>query len=596
MAISILKRPEGYKLSESELSAVSSNSSGDALFTTTFSHGLSTDDVIYIKSESESYNGFKYVEEISATTFKIKNNTTEDPILYTRALTVSYWNTVLTHGWNCAHLPIVYEMLSNVNTVDSGRTISSFTNDNGYTNLNLSGNLGAFEELSYIIIEGAGTSSLDGVYQVIDKISLSDLTISLAYNAANSLAGASINLYTNNYCINVRVYCGIPAGHEAEPYKPMELAATLQLIPDSENKVKFSINEIVRSYLELRNNLTLDTLPNNIDFWTAFYIEYAESYDESDGTTITTFTSDYTTDNAFTGYAVQAVLPFKNIHSGTLSDYIYENTYLAQWLVTQEEPVALVGKYFDLSFIKNIEGIVQVSIQKMISGYAYATETTILNHQNVGVFRIPITPDATYDYFCVQIQIPGSDGLSVPELSEWTNEEIVGSNEPWTDLGTSSPFNDFNGEGGDSDFLVSTEVSDVVIGSTYTFEYSFVIASTGDTDMNMLVFLRHDDGEYQLATIYISSTGTISGSFDAYIDPAEIFNGPYYLLLRKGVLTGESSVRVMSFTADSVTNTPVTEEICIQILDVCDATNTPDPDPTGGDIRLLEDGDYRLLE
>lgn len=594
----VIKKPQGYKLIDTELTATSSNSSGDALFTKT-SHGFTTGDYIYVKSESESYNGFKYVEVISVDTFKTREYPTADFTAYTRALTISYWSSSLTHGWQCAHLPIVYK-ISNIrwpiNSVDPTRTVSSFSNDNGYTNLNLSGSLGAFNDLDWVEISGAATEAVNGVWQVIDQPTPgSDVTISLAYDSTYSFTGASVQYYHKNYQIQVRVYCGIPAGHEHAAFKPVELAAELLFTPDSDNTIEFSINEIVRSYLELKNNLTLDTLPNNIDFWTSFYISTAESFDVSDGTVIERFVSSYTVDS-FTGYAVQAVLPFKNVQSGFLSDYVYSNTYLAQWLATQEEPVALVDKYFDLSFIKNIEGSVELVIQKMISGYAYATEIIPISYEDIGLFRVQITPDATYDYFCVYVQIPEITGLSIPELSEWTNEVVVGSNEPWTDLGTDNPFNDFNGEGGDSDFLVSTEVPDVVIGETYTFDYSFLIASTAATDMNMLVFLRHADGDYQLGTIYISSTGTISGSFDGYIDPLEVFNGPYYLILRKGVLTGESSVRVMYFTSETVLGMPITEEICIQILDVCDETINPDPDPTGEDIRLLEDGEYRLLE
>jgi hypothetical protein len=43
---------------------------------------------------------------------------------------------------------------------------------------------------------------------------------------------------------------------------------------------------------------------------------------------------------------------------------------------------------------------------------------------------------------------------------------------------------------------------------------------------------------------------------------------------------------------DSLPAQTMTEEICIDILDVCDIEGGFTPE----DVRLLEDGDYRLLE
>jgi hypothetical protein len=55
--------------------------------------------------------------------------------------------------------------------------------------------------------------------------------------------------------------------------KPIAKVTTLKFTPDDDGNAKFSISEIVRSYLITRNKLDLNTLPNNTDFSTSFYID-----------------------------------------------------------------------------------------------------------------------------------------------------------------------------------------------------------------------------------------------------------------------------------------------------------------------------------
>lgn len=78
------------------------------------------------------------------------------------------------------------------------RSVSSFTDDGGNTNLNLSGSLGTFTTGAQIRI--TGTALLDGVYTVLNAIANNDITINLVYNASNSFAGGLVSLETNNYC------------------------------------------------------------------------------------------------------------------------------------------------------------------------------------------------------------------------------------------------------------------------------------------------------------------------------------------------------------------------------------------------------------
>lgn len=320
-----------------------SNSSGDALFTREdgLDHGLSDGDYVYVRGVAESYNGFWCVDSQSATTFKIKKNASADFVPFVKGIRLEYFTTDAQIDYSAVHLPITYEIESDLfptNNVDTARTVSSFTNDNGLVNLNLSGSLGTFNDLDFVKISGAASAEVNGIFQVLERVSSSDITINLAYNSQYSFASGSVILYYSNYHIIVQVYAGINDTHALASSKPYELAATLRFIPDSNNKVKFSINDILKGYILNKNNLTLDTLPNNIDAWVNFYISHAESYDQSNGYTITNVTTAYTQDG-FNGVAVNAMLPFKNIYSGYLSDYVMKQGILGRFLTLFAIPV-----------------------------------------------------------------------------------------------------------------------------------------------------------------------------------------------------------------------------------------------------------------
>ena len=86
--ITVISRPIGHKLTEQELDGVVTDQSGEALVTTEFAHGLVDGDYIYIQSNIESYNGFKYVDQTAYNTFLISNS---KPILPTES---PYFNMV----------------------------------------------------------------------------------------------------------------------------------------------------------------------------------------------------------------------------------------------------------------------------------------------------------------------------------------------------------------------------------------------------------------------------------------------------------------------------------------------------------------------
>lgn len=398
MAVTIEKRPIGVILGTCVSATINQDYSSAFATVNKTSHGLSDGQYVYIQSNVENYNGFWQVEVTGVDEFLLIDN---PYVAWIVDATITYCPQSSTHGWSAAHLPIVYE-LSNTkfptNTVDTVRTISSISDDNGLVNLNLSGSLGTFEDLSFVKISNAPNSDLNGVYQILDKLATNDVTLSTAYASitAAGLVGASIQLYYGSYNFVVRVYAGINSTHEWASEKPYELAATLEIIPDENNRAKFSINEILKAYIETKNNLLLPSLPNNLDAWAQFYIEVGEQYDTSNGYTVSTFEGAFASDQStFEGYAVNAMLPFKNIHSGYMSAYLMVDSS-SKFLTLFDRPVLFTGGYQDISFLKSDGDDWILQKQYYSNGVAGLLETTTVSG-DVGVYRVELTANCTYD-------------------------------------------------------------------------------------------------------------------------------------------------------------------------------------------------------
>lgn len=413
MALTILQRPEGHVLGDAVDATIIDNGSvgGIAGVASIVSsgHGLSDGDVIYVESNVGENNGFLIVDGIDANQFRLRDITDSVYIDYYKNTTCTYYANLLTHGWSCIHLPIVYKISNDLyptNSVDTARTITSLTNSNGFAQLGLSGTLGTFEDLSFVKISNAPDSDLDGVWQIIDKISTTSVILNLDYTSINAAAilGATIQLYYASYNVVVRVYAGINATHTWEAEKSYELVATLELIPDENNEVFFSINDIIKAYVQTKNNLVLGTLPNNIDAWTNFYISTAEQYDSSNGYTVGTTLSSFTSDQAnFEGTAVNAMLEFKNIHSGYLSEYLMTNTG-AKFLTLFNEPVLFDGIYQDISFIKPTNADYILVKEWYLNGVLSLTETETISG-DYGVYRIQLEANCDYDRVDIHLLI-----------------------------------------------------------------------------------------------------------------------------------------------------------------------------------------------
>lgn len=571
--LQILKRPQGSRLNTTDITAVIYDSSGDALVYTGTAHGLSDGDVVYIESNFDSYNGYKIVDSISYDAFKIKDNESENTP-FVREGDISYRVSVLQHGWQSVHLPIVYEMQSDLwpnNQAEESynpNTVVTQANNNGYTQLNLIHAISPDPKaMNYVKLVGTGT--LAGSYQIVAVLQDWSIVINLAYDAANSFTGYQVVNYYNNYAANIEVWAGLDSGHRWASVKPYELAVTLKFIPDSEGKIKFSISDILKSYIITRNNLTLDTLPNNLDFHVSFYIKYFESYDLSDGITIETETGETETDS-FEGHAVNSMMPFKSLDAGYMSEYVNEDTFLAKWLTTMDVPTVWADRFFDISFILQFSGVdVTVTIFKQSNGIVTNTEIIIIENPGLGIIRVPIIPALGFDRYCLQASISGSGSFS---LASFQNN--AGAGEDW--LTGSTPSVSFASAPSISDilYLDVNFIPNVTYTITTIFTSSVVIGS-----FNVSIF---DDSFNQLEHQGVSINDDINTL--TFTATEEITKIGVSLIVGA---TGITNLVSMSYTIAPLN---VTEQICLNVIQDCDNSFVND------NLRLTQSSIPRIIQ
>lgn len=422
MAVSIVKYPQGRILNSTVNTATVSSSSG-ALFTLS-SHGLTTGDYIYIYSNLSAYNGFWYVSVASSNTFRIREYATASDQAFVNSGTVYFYTSVTSHGWNSVHLPIQYVFKSTlwpVNGVDTARTITTFSNSNGYTYIVASGDIkstGTASALEEVVLSG---TSVDGIYKIINWYSDTNFVIDLAYSAANVLSSGTVQYYYLNYRIKVNIYAGLTAGHYWQASKPYVLVGTEDLVPDSNGLAVLDVSKYAKDQIEILNNdLQQDQLPNNLDAFCRIYVSYAEAYDDSNMYTVSDYVSSYTNDTTEI-YATNSKLPFQNKYSGSMSKYIPTLSVQAYFLTDFARPTIFSGKYFDLSFIKEHGNAGTITYygktDRYLNGVLQSSVVSAITEYNQGIYRAPITVSSTedrIDYTLMVLTSAITDAATVP--------------------------------------------------------------------------------------------------------------------------------------------------------------------------------------
>jgi len=400
MALSVIKTPRGYINSTTGQTGTYSNGSSTIICN---SHGLNIGTFIFVSDNQAS--GFWYVTPITVNTFNIREYAGASVYTFIGSGTFTFYKSVdVGHGWNCLHLPIVYKLASTlwpINSVDTARTVSSYSNDLGYARLVLSGSLGTVSELEFVKVTFTGGETK--VYQILTWYSNSDVTINLPFEGG--ITFVSVQKYYVDYHAKVRIYAGLASSHFFQSQKPYELVTEIKAVPDSDGIVTVNINEHIKEKVEiLKNDLLKGTLQNNLDSFCQFYITYAEAYSYAEGGyTLQDYVGSYTTDS-FTGYAVNAKLPFKNTYSGFLSDYVYGGTNnRLQFLTPMEEPHHF-GGFFDISFVNQFGALLRMKIERYRNGSINSLTFENLNDYGVGIYRFPLSLTGSEDRIDLTIQ------------------------------------------------------------------------------------------------------------------------------------------------------------------------------------------------
>jgi hypothetical protein len=614
--VTVVKNPAGHKIIDQSIQAVITNSGGDALVTFAY-HGLGTGDFVYIVSDIEDYNGFWYVTITDANSFKISEYDGADFVEYFQDLDIDYYQTT-EHVWSSIFLPIVYKLSNNrwpINTVDTARTVSSSSDDNGYTQLTLSGALkSSFNALEYVEISGASDDDLNGVWQIVEKVTTSNIVIDLPYHTDNSFAGATVQYYYNNYQVKVKVYAGLEPTHPWAGQKPYTEVSELSFTPDENGIVMLSVSDYIQGKVAIKNNLLIFSYPLNLDAFTGFFIATAESYDVSDNYSLSTTESSFTADT-YEGYAVAGKLPFKNVYSGDYSDYVFTSGSQALWLTAFSRLFAVEDLYFDVSFIKSIAGAFKVTVDKYISDYLTASEELLFDDNGIGVYRIPIEVSTVYTSYCIYAttiespEVPGVESaITLPDLATGIN---TGTGISWT-LGANPSVS-----------LTATGVLEAVQSKRWTQNYPFIAGYTYEftpdvdynndsitTDLHFYILDASDNILIDESTSLGIGTGSETTPI-TFVAPFGAVKYAYFFEFVNGFGSNTNIIDIDSITATETTPaTPaveallITEEICIDIMQSCVADvedgGTSDEDffrlLETGFFRLLEDGERRLLE
>jgi hypothetical protein len=204
----------------------------------------------------------------------------EDPYYYSR--------------WSAAHLPLVYKISNTKFPTNSEDTIDSYTevlNRNGFARFNLAGS--AYE--NYIVGEKVKVtgSVYSGIYEVKEVVAGEYITLNISYSETST---GAIQRYYENYSVLVKLYAGIPPEHPLQATDPMSYVGTFAIAPNLSNVSIIDVADLVKQKINQNNDINGTGRPNDLNAWTSFYIEYAETYDTYASAYPETYVSGYTTD------------------------------------------------------------------------------------------------------------------------------------------------------------------------------------------------------------------------------------------------------------------------------------------------------------
>jgi len=309
-----------------------------------------------------------------------------------------------TSEWNAGggDLPIQYKIANTkfpTNSEDDLETYSSVNNDGGFAKLILdSYPANVMVVGDYVTVTG---SVYSGVFKVTGKDG-DDLTLDAPYVSTDS--GTAIR-YLRNYRTVVKVYAGIYTDHPLTADDPIELIGTIEQKPNASNITAVDIHKYVKRKLESKNDLTQTSLPNDLNGWCDFYIEYKELYDVAGAESGSGFADD---SGNFVGHAVNGALQFQNTYGGNYYEYVMsdEQDIESKWLTFFTTGYHVDPRAWDASLIHDngefIVGVTQYDKNTVL----LRTDYFIFTGRGRGLYRFlasQITFDASTYTFDLQV-------------------------------------------------------------------------------------------------------------------------------------------------------------------------------------------------
>lgn len=347
-------------------------------------------------------------------------------------------NSYYTSYWNAGGgmLPMNYILSTDkfpVNTFDSSFTISSVASNLGQAELTTSAPHG-FVAKEWI--EVSGTTNYDGIYQILYVPSTTTIVINVAYSATDT---GSLIKYYNNYSIDVKVFSGAPSYHSMIAYKPLTEIGVLSYTPDGNNQVKVNVTPLVKDDMTPLQDNSQDAFPNDLNLWTAFYIEYRETYDEVVSGQVSTFEGTYiedTYDNCNDySFALDnedfttVIEPWTNTGVGETWTMGGTNNFIE---VTLQPPSQLNTNvlYQEFSYTKNVEYQIiyrifgdnlgtpepfniTFSLSDNAEIYEQIIDTRVINSANYTNYTITFVPDRDYDRINIFANYLGSTFVTI---------------------------------------------------------------------------------------------------------------------------------------------------------------------------------------
>ena len=335
--------------------------------------------------------------------------------------------------WVAGGLPIQYNIKSSkwpVNTYDSEASFTSVQNNNGFCQIVT---IAASDYLALQSVKIDGSLRINGVWRVKSVDSSTTVTIDAPYQGDDI---GTIQNYYENYEIIVEVW----TGRYTDSVDTFAKVAQKRVKPNSSGTAIVDISDVVRSKLGYIENNLCSAIENNgsgivandLGMWTSFYIRVAESFDYSNGNSISPFVTEFVTDtdeadNINRGFATHATHQMQHQDGRSMGAYDIGQVDVgepkAKFLTLVDEPTYFVGYEFDLQILSSLQDTTGSTVEYYLREYdvnhvVLDTNQGAIPNEWEGVYRFSFDDYVFHqdtDYFLFWIQI---DSLVVSETKK----------------------------------------------------------------------------------------------------------------------------------------------------------------------------------